>query len=176
MTQRMKVLGVTLGLIALAGGVANAAALDMRACPLDRLTFIDPWGGGSFKVHRVAGDYVYRCGDEYLDEPVEGMACAQYGRTALEGDLVANRLHTEFYRVLAVWYVEAANPCCGWLLEWPTAPEAANYVWLEGDDVPLLGDMPFASIDPPYSSNLTFENGQVLEFGGEKIALVCETD
>ncbi len=170
-----RALGAMLGL-GIALGPAGAATIDLRECPLDRVTFIDPWAGGSFTVDRVGIDHVYRCGDDYVDEPVEGMACAQYGRTALEGDLLPRGDDTEPSRVLAVWYVEAANPCCGWSLAWPTASETAQYRWLEGDDVPLLGDMPFASIDPPSSEPLTFENGRVLEFGNEKNALVCETD
>lgn len=173
MVRRVGVLGAFVGISAILGSVANGAAFDLRECPLDKLTFVDPWVGDSFKVDRVGIDYTYRCGDEYVDEPIEGQACVQFGRTALEGDL-RDADGVEKYHMLSIWYVETANPCCGWVQEWLTPESVAAYDWVEGADVPLLGQMPFASIEA--GGTLTLKSGLLVSFGNEKHAMVCALD
>ncbi|MEO6394919.1 MAG: hypothetical protein ABIO40_03315 [Devosia sp.] len=139
---------LTLSLVA-CGWSVNAATMDLRECPLDRLTFIDPWAGGSFKVERVGGDYSYLCGVSGLvDEAVDGERCKQLGSTVLDGTLQEHAAHpATTFHIWVIWEVVDGSPCCNWSVAWPEPARQVSHEWLTGRDVPLLGDMPFATIE-----------------------------
>lgn len=161
--------------ICVAAPSAFAGGYDMRNCALDNLTFIDPGSGGSFEVQRVGASYVYQCGDEFVDEPIAGELCRRLGETVLGGVLDAYGAidSSPPEKAYAVFYVDAANPCCGWRLESERTLDKGQYVWLHGEDVPTLQSLGVASIDAKDRDEVRNAEGYVLQFGQEKHALVC---
>lgn len=124
--------------------------LDLRDCPLDRLTFVDPVAGGTFVVTRAGADYRFLCGQDMVARMLPGADCrGPFGALVLAGT-VREPDDTGPRSVFAVWTVEPAAPCCGWSVL-DEADGAAivgrpEFGWFAPDAVPALGAMGFADI------------------------------
>jgi hypothetical protein len=144
----MKALLATI--VPLAAGAAQAGqVVDIGACPLDTLTFVDPVAGGIFVVDRVGADRHYLCAGSMVAEPAGGECSGPFGDLVLEGkvrepDDAAPRT------VFAIWSVEPAAPCCGWrVLNETSAPAVTGqpgFHWLDHAAVPTLATTGFAAI------------------------------
>ncbi len=150
--------------------------LDIRKCPLDTTIFIDPWAGGSFTVQRVGTNYHYLCGQprKVSSIPAPGEEClGPYGNLVLLGSL-SDSHGEEAKSVVAIYETIKGAPCCGWLVhkrESPAVEQLFKKVkWLEPNDVPKLGKLPFGSIKRhEYAPDESFTN----IFGNPKIAMKC---
>lgn len=144
---------------------ANSETVDIRECPLDTIVFVDPGAGGSFTVKRVGTDYVYLCESGVLEKPVSSEECTgPYGNLVLEGDLTKYK-DSKPKSILAIWYVQKAVPCCGWTILENNPSNTADVKWLASAEVPLLGNVPFAGIEPSESDTASF--------GNPKYAMIC---
>ena len=91
----------------------SQARIDLEKCPLDELTFRDPWLGKEMRILRSAGSYYYLCGGEVQDGPnvkafVERANCrGPYGSTVLHALVDENDLYF-------VYSIISGSPCCGW--------------------------------------------------------------
>src|SRR3712207_2422839 len=88
--------------------------INVRECPLNTITFIDPWADGEFHVTRVGTDYQYLCVSGWTARPPEGEQCqGPYGDLVFEGTLRKYE-GSEPETVYAVWHRIKGVPCCGW--------------------------------------------------------------
>jgi hypothetical protein len=132
----------------LAHHAEGSEVIDIRECPLDTLTFVDPWAGGTFAVRQVGTAYKYICDGGIVDEPREEETCSgPYGDLVLYGDLVEGS-GSEAEPILAIWYVLKALPCCGWAIKRANPETMEGIKWLLPDEVPLLGEQGWLSIHP----------------------------
>lgn len=167
---------ILVAILALLSATAASAGdvFDMRKCPLDTRVFPDPWSGGTFTVKRVGSNQAYLCDGEFKKRPVDGQYCAgPYGQLALVGDLTKSD-GEKIEPVVAIWEVAKAAPCCGWRVIEDGSDDAkrifATLEWLTPDNMPTLGEMPFASIErPEYISVGDFSSA----FGNPKMAMIC---
>ena len=126
-------------------------SIDIRQCPLDTVTFTDPWAGGEFVVNRVGEDYEYLCPDEgVVKEKLSNECRGPLGGLILDG-------HYNDRHVWAIYYMLPAAPCCGWNVTVPDLGDSAVR-WLKGEEVPMLGDKPFLNIDPEGSKESIITN------------------
>ncbi|MGE3625306.1 MAG: hypothetical protein AB7G34_02920 [Hyphomicrobiales bacterium] len=141
---------------------AHAAApipVDMRKCPLDTVTFINPWSGSAFEVEKVATDHFWLCPGGKKKE-VAGAGKAEcggpYGDLILRGTYRDNGEGTGGRTVNFIYTVIKGAPCCGWSLseqgELELSSGKHNFRWRTARDMPRLGDYPVASIDTNYTS------------------------
>jgi hypothetical protein len=162
-------------LAAIPQALSQGRTIDLRGCPLDTVTFIDPWAGGEFRVEAVGTNYVYLCGPELREEPSAREDCiGPYGELVLKGSLT--KYEGEAPRPLfAVWTVSKSLPCCGWYVsgrdEARFLASLTNFRWLAEDEVPKLGELPFASID---SQSPVSNDDFAAIFGNPKMAMMCE--
>ncbi|MEC9368195.1 MAG: hypothetical protein VX871_05820 [Pseudomonadota bacterium] len=172
-------LRATLAAVVVAFPFAAASApisIDMRKCPLDTVSFIDPWGGAEFEVQKVATDHYWLCpsGEQFTDPKGSNPECVgPYGDLLLKGQFRANGEGTEAKPVTLIYSVIKAVPCCAWNLteqgEASLALGKPQFRWRMEKDMPLLGDYPFATIEPEDHSGP--EIGQVIN--NPLIALKC---
>ena len=145
-----------------------ATAFDMRDCPLDRLTLIDPWGGDEFQVQRSGARPYFICGEDQQKvdgAPADTSGCrGPFGQTVLEGKLRTSQGGQDAWAVYHLHF--GAAPCCGWTLQGPEDdPDlTAGMTWHAPGEVPVLRDFPFASIE---------EAAGTLGNVNPMIALVC---
>lgn len=144
---------------------ADASEIDIRKCPLDTLKFADPWAGASFTVQRVGTRYEYLCDDGMVDEPVDEFCQGPFGELVLHGEFVESKWR-EAKQIFAVYYTLKAVPCCGWSIRNDDTDTLAGVKWLEAAEIPLLGEMPFASINPG-------DGGDEVGFGNEQYVMGC---
>jgi hypothetical protein len=121
--------------------------LDIRDCPLNRLTFVDPWGGDEFEVSQAWSTEQYLCGEEWTGTQEDESCLGPYGDVALEGTL-RNRESGVEKPVVAVFSIYKASPCCGWGVYMPNS-DFVDEIMASADkldDAALLRERPFASI------------------------------
>ena len=149
---------------------AASNIITLEACPLDTLTFVDPWAGGTFAVDKVGRHYSYLCGDEVSAVKKDGQACrGPYGELVLRGKLRKSGEEPE-ETVFAVWNTIVGSPCCWWdIFDKEKDAIGASFAWFSAGEVPTLGSMPFLSIEPNHLSNDRAEK----IFGNPKTALKC---
>jgi hypothetical protein len=136
---------VALALVFLHG---PAAGFDMQSCPMDKLTFVDPWTRTEFPVARVGTDFYYACGDdnEISHDDADATNCrGPYGDIMLEGSVLKGEQEK---RLVAVYSIHLNTaPCCGWAVYDAGRPDLEKRVaWLEKGNSPSLREWPFASI------------------------------
>lgn len=155
--------------------LSQGRTIDLRGCPLNTVTFIDPGAGGEFKVERVGTDYIYLCSSGPREQPVQGEECmGPYCELVLKG---MNRKYggDDAHPLFAVWTVSKAAPCCGWYVTYGddirVLGELKNFRWLGEEEIPKLRDLPFASID---SDELISNDDFDAIFGNPKVAMMCE--
>lgn len=155
--------------LALASLLAGqAAAYDMRSCPLDALTFVNPWSEAEFQPNRVGVKLYYACGPEekIVTSPTDTADCTgPFGELMLEGIFADNGQET---RLLAMYTVyKGTSPCCGWSVFAPgEEPEIeARAVWLDQGAAPRLGEWPFASIENDWGTRDDMDG---------VVALICD--
>jgi len=123
----------------------GSETVDLRKCPLDTLTYALTWGGGYFQVERVATDYMFMCESAgFLARAMPGEVCRRFGSLILSGQLDDGWEPRK--RLLAIWSVMDALPCCEWIIREPT-PEDETLEWLPPGEVPTLGDENVPLID-----------------------------
>lgn len=101
-----------------------AVAADMRDCPMDALTFIDPWFEERFEVNAVGADERLMCDGEFIPAAAAANpdSCdGPFGYTFLFGHFssaapFAADTPDDPKAALAVWSVLPAAPCCDWEL------------------------------------------------------------
>lgn len=94
---------------------APATAFDMRDCPLDRVTFLEPWSGTAFTVKTVAQDRFWICGAMRVpDAEGRGECSGPFGNIALGGTVGPASGEGRMVPVTFVWQVIKGAPCCGW--------------------------------------------------------------
>jgi hypothetical protein len=156
---------ILVGLVAVVA-LANTAiseTIDIRNCPLDTTVFIDPWAGGSFSIKRVGEHWIYLCASGITENPPDAENCSgPFGKFVLVGDLKRSE-GASAEEIIAVYHIDDAAPCCGWNVYQDGSQAFENVVWLDPEEIPLLGDLPFAVIEPEKSAI----------FGNPKIAMVC---
>jgi hypothetical protein len=147
--------------------------LDMRNCPLNTLTFVDPWADGEFQVTRVGRNYQYLCAGGLTSSPPSGERClGPYGDLIFEGEL-RNSGGSAPETVFAVFHTYKAVPCCGWSVLDKASGLAATrregFQWLEEEQMPTLRTVGFAGIgfDEYYNEGRSI-------FGNPKYATRCE--
>jgi hypothetical protein len=155
-----------------ATAVQAGQVIDMRACPLDRTTFIDPVAGGKFTVGRVGADYRFQCADGMTRWPRAGEDCrGPFGDLVLAG-VVREPDDPGPRNVFAVWTVKRTAPCCGWSVLDEAAGQAVigrpGFRWLAPDAVPTLGAVSFADI----RFDTLHQDG--IEIFSPKTAMRCE--
>lgn len=146
--------------------------LDMRQCPLNRITFVDPWAKGEFEVARVGKNYSYLCQSGMTTHPPADEQCmGPYGDLVFEGSLRKYE-DSQPETVLAIWSVIKGAPCCGWSVERASLGEAMTqdegFQWLDEQNMPKLGEFGFAGIsfEAPYTEGTSI-------FGNPKYAMKC---
>lgn len=153
---------------------AQGRIFDMRQCPLDTITFVDPWAGGDFAVTEVGTNYSYLCRSGWQPHAPAGEECSgPYGELILKGTL-RQYAGSESQTAFAVWNVIKGAPCCWWEA-FPADAEQSlssgeNFEWLEKGNMPTLGEFGFASIDGDSTSNEAFSS----LFGNPMMAMLCE--
>jgi len=156
---------ILIGLVAVVTPVhvAISETIDIRKCPLDTTIFIDPWASGSFSVKRVGEHWVYLCANGITKNPSDTKNCSgPFGKLVLVGDLKRSE-GASAEEIIAVYHIDDAAPCCGWNVYQDGSQAFENVEWLAAENVPLLGDLPFAVIE--------LEKSAI--FGNPKIAMVC---
>tara|TARA_R110002167_G_scaffold82073_10_gene224187 strand:- start:317 stop:895 length:579 start_codon:yes stop_codon:yes gene_type:complete len=140
--------------------------IDIRDCPLDTTTFVDPWSKGTFSVSRVGTRYEYNCNGVSTKEEIRGEIChGPFGDLILVGELKKyGDSGTE--TAAAVWSVIWGSPCCHWHNEQISAISFEGVTWLSRDETPTIGELPFASIES--------SEDDTIEFGNEKLAATCK--
>jgi hypothetical protein len=128
------------------GDTVAAAQFDIRDCPLDKVTFVDPWTGSTFAVKQVGANQEWLCPDR--ENPPSALCSGPFGDLVLEGEYRHTTL-SDPVMMSAVWTVVKAVPCCGWSVEEgrSKASGAERFRWMAGADVPTLRDMKFLSIE-----------------------------
>lgn len=129
---------------------SDARSFDMRTCPLDAVTFTDPWAGESFEVAKVGTNYQYDCPSGMKPSPPANEECrGPYGDLILEGTYTRD---TEKQTAYAIYTTIPGVPCCGWSTtnkkEDLVRATQKNFHWFSSKDMPQLGKYPFASINP----------------------------
>lgn len=128
-----------LGLCLLAALPSMAASQDIRDCPLDRLVFVDHWGGAEFAVSQAAGGLQYLCqnpdGGDLIVSDGPGEGCRLLGSLHLIGAVsgVAEPM-------VATYSVIWGSPCCGWSFTRLADAGALDFAPIRTDLMPLLGD------------------------------------
>lgn len=131
----------------------------MRKCPLDTVSFIDPWAGTEFEVKKVATDHFWLCPSGQKAEITEAdkaECTGPYGDLILRGELRHNGEGTQGRSVSLVYSVIKAVPCCAWNLsvkdDAALAGGKPDFRWRGPGDMPRLGDYPFAGIEASEAS------------------------
>jgi hypothetical protein len=138
-----------------------AAEVDLRKCPLDTVVFVDPWAGGTFTVSRVGTDREYVCEDGAT--PPSDLCRGPVGDLVLEGVLGGDVEGAGESRY-AMYTVVLGAPCCDWNITIPAETVfSPNLKWLAPEEVPLLGEQAFLSIDSEYGE----------DFGNPFMAAAC---
>ena len=131
---------------------ATDKILDLRRCPLDTITFIDPWTGTTFEVKRVGANYHYNCPNGFQQSRVSDECKGPFGDLIFQGEFGEDGSKKTMF---AIYTTIQGSPCCGWSSsegkEDTVISGRKNFKWLSRKDVPRLGDVPFASIEsePP---------------------------
>ncbi|WP_157971164.1 hypothetical protein [Pseudogemmobacter bohemicus] len=149
----------------------QAAAFDMRDCPLDRVIFVDAWSKTRFAPERIGLDVYYACGPQEAlqdDSPGVRSDCyGPYGNIILQGSYPENGDEGHFTAVYSL--LKGTSPCCGWSV-YPTAEageiEAAT-TWLNPGEAPKLGDWPFGGITNAWGSSEALDG---------LVALICRPE
>lgn len=145
--------------------MASGRDIDIRDCPLDTVTFVDPWAGGTFTVSEVGTRHEYLCNGTYTKEARADETCrGPFGDLILVGDLRAYE-DSEPIPAAAIWSVVRAAPCCGWRIEAADGLNSEGVKWLGQREVPTLRELPFASVEG--------SSADTVDFGNEKHATAC---
>lgn len=152
---------------------ARSMDITLEVCPLDTLTFVDPWSGGEFRVEKAGRNYRYLCPDGMKATPGNRQDCSgPFGALVLQGQLTRYR-DEQSKTAFAVWNTIKGAPCCWWNVFTGRgdveALKDANFKWYGPGDVPRLRDMPFLAIETDAQSNE--RAGEI--FGNSKTALRC---
>jgi hypothetical protein len=142
-----------------AGERTQARTVDIRECPLDTITFVDPWAGGTFEVRKVGADYHYACSSGIKLSPSATEDCkGPLGDLIVEGEYRPYGDDTERQTVFAIYTTINGSPCCGWSsvsgTEASVLSGRKNFKWFSAKNMPTLGHERFASIDPGESAPL----------------------
>lgn len=128
-----------LGVCLLAALPNMAASQDIRDCPLDRVVFVDPWGGAEFIVDYVAGGFEYYCTVAGSDGLVVSDAPGENCR--LLGDLhLIGTTDTTAEQMVATYSVIWGSPCCGWGFDSLSDFEGQDLAPMRADETQSLGD------------------------------------
>ena len=148
--------------VAASGVGAHAQAIDIRNCPLDTLTFVDPWAGGSFIVKKVGTDYTFICPEGF--QPPDEMCSGPYGYLVLQG-VHQDSSSASPVQKTAIYSVIKGVPCCDWSVEEGVSSVVAgkDFKWLGPSEVPKLRELPFLSIESQYAE----------DFGNPYFAAAC---
>ena len=161
---------------------ANAAErtqgriIDMRECPLDTITFVDPWANGTFVVTRVGADYYYNCSSGIKLSPSDTDDCkGPLGDLILEGEYRSGD-DSERQTVFAIYTTIDGSPCCRWSAvsgtEAGVVSGRINFKWFSAKNMPALRHERFASIDLEPASEADAEDTKQVFFN-PLIALKC---
>jgi hypothetical protein len=172
--MRKSIISAVLVLPLISASAGAGEVIDVRDCPLDTVTFIDPWAEGEFAVTRVGTSYEYSCESGYAEQPIAGEECrGPFGDLVLEGRLREYE-GSPAQMAFAIWTVIEGSPCCGWSVmdeaSGQSLTQQQNFTWLDDDSIPILRDLRFADI-----SFRDYAEGQSL-FGNPKVAMKCELD
>ena len=150
MRQAILVLCLSIFSAGLSAASDRGRSIDMRKCPLDTITFVDPWAGSTFEVTKVGADYTYDCPSGMKPSPP-----ATEERKGPFGDLILEGTYTEDagkQTMFAIYKSIEGSPCCGWSSlngkEDSILSGRKNFKWFSQKDMPRLGEFQFASIDP----------------------------
>lgn len=147
---------------------AKAAAYDMRDCPLDALTFVDPWSHSYFRPELVGVNLYFFCdGDRRIvrSQTNPGGCSGPYGDVMPKGFFVDAGNTSSLLAVYS--YYRGASPCCGWsVFSAGEKPDIEGMTdWLPSGAAPRLSEWPFASIVNTWGTRNDMDG---------VVALICE--
>jgi len=159
-----------IAVIMIASTANSAHAFDIRDCQLNKLTFVDPWGGDEFAVTKVFTTEKFECGDEWLETAKDESCTGPFGEVLLEGEITGADTNGS-QKAVAVYSTYQASPCCGWGVYAPQSDyvdEIMDQAREIGKDT-TLRNYPFASID----NEDNYYGNPAYDFGNEKYAMIC---